>query len=312
MPARDAPAGPGLSLRGLTSLRDGLQREFEALLQAPPLSSEAGLAALGAEAVDIVERISVLCERSGVEPSALPDPTRRAFSWFGALCDPAERWAHLDALRVANDVDARVRVRFYNTASLYRFTPRGTHIELTAQQAFVRAPRQVLTALVRVGVPYTRKRKLRAVLAAHVESPEFRVRLAELERHRRPPESAGRGACIDLGQAFERVNGDYFDGALPRPHLAWSPQVRRQEFGRFEASADTVWLNPILDDPQVPPFVAEFVLYHELLHKALGSRVQAGRRQVHNAAFRQAERRFGQRTEAESWLKRLSERLRRR
>lgn len=299
-------------MRGLGNLRDRLQGEFEALLQAPPLSSEAGLAALGAEAVDIVERISVLCERSGVEPTALPDPTRRAFGWFGALCDPAERRAHLDALRLANDVDERVRVRFYNTASLYRFMPRGTSIELTAQQAFVRAPAQVLTALVRVGVPYTRKRKLRAVVTAHVESPQFRDRLAELERHRRPPESAGQGAWVDLGRAFERVNGGYFGGVLPRPHLAWSPQVRRQEFGRYDASADTVWLNPVLDDAHLPPFVVDYVLYHELLHKALGSRVHAGRRQVHTTAFRQAERRFGQRTEAEAWLRMLGERLHRR
>ncbi len=51
--------------------------------------------------------------------------------------------------------------------------------------------------------------------------------------------------------------------------------------------------------------IVEYVLYHELLHKALGVRAQSGRRQVHNRAFRDAEGRFVQRAEAEAALKRL-------
>ncbi|NTW33009.1 MAG: hypothetical protein HGB12_10335, partial [Bacteroidetes bacterium] len=64
-------------------------------------------------------------------------------------------------------------------------------------------------------------------------------RLAALERFRRPPEGAARGAWVDLGESFRRVNRDYFDGALPAPQLAWSRRVRRQEFGRYDAPGDT-------------------------------------------------------------------------
>ncbi len=305
------PFPAAISLRGVQAARDRLLAALDALRLADPALDESGLQELGAQALAIWERIRVLCERAGVDAQSLPDPTRRAQAWFGALCDPDERRRHLGALRVANGIDRRVTVRFYNTASLYRFVPMPGGWQLTAHQAFIDAPPEVLSPLVRLGVPYTRKRKLRLLVSAHVEGPGFQARLSALERSRRPPENAARGVWVDLGESFHRVNRDYFHGALPAPHLAWSRRVRRQEFGRYEAPADTVWLNPILDDPRLPPFVIDFVVYHELLHKALGVRVLAGRRQVHTSAFRAAERRFARFAEAEASLKRLGEKLRR-
>jgi len=305
------PPPATLTLRGVQAARDRLLVALDTLRLADPARDECGLQELGAQALAIRERIRLLCERAGVDPQSLPDPARRAQAWFGALCDPDERRRHLGALRVANGIDRRVTVRFYNTGGLYRFMPMPGGWQLTAHQAFIDAPPDVLSPLVRLGVPYTRKRKLRLLVNAHVEGPGFQARLSALERFRLPPESAARGVHVDLGESFRRVNRDYFDGALSTPHLAWSRRVRRQEFGRYEAPADTVWLNPILDDAQLPPFVIDFVVYHELLHKALGVRVLAGRRQVHTSAFRTAERRFARFAEAEASLKRLGERLRR-
>jgi len=305
------PSPSTLTLRGVQAARDQLLAALEALRCADPAQDESGLRELGAQALDTFERISALCDRAGVDPKSLPDPARRAHAWFGALCDSDERCRHLGALRTANGIDGRVRVRFYNMASLYRFAPMPGGLLLTAQQAFIEAPFGVLSALVRLGLPYTHKRKLRLLVNAHVEGLDFQARLSALERFRRPPEGAARGAWVDLEESFHRVNRDYFNGALPAPHLAWSRRVRRQEFGRYDAPGDTVWLNPILDDAQLPPFVIDFVVYHELLHKALGIRVRAGRRQVHSPAFRKAERRFARFAEAEARLKRLGERLRR-
>ena len=309
--ARQSASQPTLNLRGVQVTRNHLLATLDALRRADPTQDESGLNEVGAQALDVFERISAWCDRAGVDPHSLADPARRAYAWFGVLCDPEVRRRHLGALRAANGVDGRVEVRFDNTASLYRFVPSPGGWRLTAQQAFFDAPPDVLSSLVRLGLPYTRKRKLRLLISAHVESPGFQAHLSVLERFRRPPAGAARGAWVDLGDSFRRVNRDYFDGALPAPHLAWSRRIRRQEFGRYEAPGDTVWLNPVLDDARLPSFVIDFVVYHELLHKALGVRVHAGRRQVHTAAFRKAERRFARFAEAEASLKRLSERLRR-
>lgn len=302
---------PDLRVRGLTRSCERMHAAFEASLPLLPAPQALALQALGGEALEAVERIGVWCERAGINPSALPDPTRRAYAWLGFLCDPAERESHLQALRIANGVDGRVRVRFFNTASLYRFVPDGDKSRLTAHQAFVGAPEEVLRALVRLGIPHARKRKLRAVVMAHTETAEFRGRIAALDRFRRPDVGAARGQHMDLAEAFDRVNRAFFDGRMSPPHLAWSPAVRRQEFGRYEASSDTVLLNRALDGPDVPAFVVDYVMVHELLHKVLGVHVHNGRRQVHTRAFRQAEQSFAQYAESERWLKKLGEQLRR-
>jgi hypothetical protein len=44
-------------------------------------------------------------------------------------------------------------------------------------------------------------------------------------------------------------------------------------------------------------------MYHELLHKVMGSKVVNGRRYAHTPAFREAERAFPRYEEAEAFLK---------
>lgn len=302
----------GARVRGLNRACESIQQRIQAACSAPEERQAHALRVLGAEIHEILETVGVACERAGIDPRELPDPARRALAWLGVLADADYRQSHLEALQAANAIDARVRLRFYNTTSLYRFTPGGETMNLTAHEAFVGAPVEVLRSLVRLGVPYSRKRQHRAAVTTYTETAGFRAALAELDRFRRPAADAGRGRHIDLAEVFGRVNHAYFEGQLPRPHLTWSRSVLRNEFGRYEASHDTVAINRALDRADVSELVVEYVMYHELLHKALGVRVQAGRRQVHSHAFRKAEMLFVRRTEAESALRRLGEQLRRR
>ncbi len=307
----EAGIGRGVRVRGLIRTCDAIQRQFEASLTRSGTDQADDLRSMGAEILTVLEIVGVACDRADVNPHEFPLPARRAFAWLGLLADADYRRAHLQALQAAAAVDPRVRTRFYNSTALYRLSPHEGLVHLTAHEAFVGAPQDVLQALVRLGVPYSRKRALRARVTTHTETAEFRSALEGLDRFNRPAEDAGRGRHIDLDAVYARVDRAYFGGRMARPHLAWSRSVLRQEFGRYEASRDTVTLNRALDRPDVPEMIVEYVLYHELLHKALGVRVQSGRRQVHNRAFRDAEGRFVQRAEAEAALKRLGDQLRR-
>ena len=300
-----------MRVRGLKRACDSIQGRFEASLPKSGTDQADALRSMGDEILAVLEIVGVACDRADIDPHDLPLPARRAFAWLGLLADADHRRAHLQALQTAAAVDARVRTRFYNSTALYRLSPREGLIHLTAHEAFVGAPHDVIRALVRLGVPYSRKRALRARVTTHTETAEFRSALEGLERFDRPAENAGRGRYFDLTAVFARVNRAYFEGRMAQPHLAWSRSVLRQEFGRYESSRDTVTLNRALDHPDVPERVVEYVLYHELLHKDLGVRVRAGRRQAHTHAFRDAERRFDHRAEAEAGLKRLGEGLRR-
>jgi predicted metal-dependent hydrolase len=67
-------------------------------------------------------------------------------------------------------------------------------------------------------------------------------------------------------------------------------------------------ISATLDSVEVPAFVVDFVVYHELLHKKHGVRWQNGRRAVHTPAFRAEERCFHKYAEADEWIGRLAKR----
>jgi hypothetical protein len=114
------------------------------------------------------------------------------------------------------------------------------------------------------------------------------------------------GAFRSLQESFERVNAQYFGGRMLSPRLCWSPVRARRIIGTYQERSDRMVVSRRLDSPRVPEFVLDFVMYHELLHKALGTgRRQDGKRRVHGPEFRRLERRFQRYREAEEWLTKL-------
>lgn len=112
----------------------------------------------------------------------------------------------------------------------------------------------------------------------------------------------------DLAASFDRIDARYFDGAMSRPRLAWSARSTRRTFGHYEFVSDTVTLSRRLDREDVPEFVVDFIMYHELLHKKHGLDWSGSCARAHTAAFRADERRFERFTEAEAELRRIARR----
>ncbi|MDD4891671.1 MAG: hypothetical protein PHU85_17265 [Phycisphaerae bacterium] len=116
------------------------------------------------------------------------------------------------------------------------------------------------------------------------------------------------GRARDLAAAFDRVNAEYFGARMPRPRLTWSRTLTRRKFGHYDHLRDTVMISATLDDAEVPEFVVDYVLYHELLHKQHGMVWSNGRARVHTPTFKQADRNFARYAEADEWLKKLARR----
>ena len=115
-----------------------------------------------------------------------------------------------------------------------------------------------------------------------------------------------RGAFHDLSESFDRVNHDYFAGAMPRPRLTWNRSFTGRKFGHYDWILDTVMVTRTLDDSRVPAFVTDFIVYHELLHKKHGITWTNGRGYAHTAEFYREERAFKQYAEAEGMLEKLA------
>ncbi len=124
-----------------------------------------------------------------------------------------------------------------------------------------------------------------------------------------PNRPAGRSR--NLENVFKACNEAHFDGKMPRPAgLTWSMTVNKRTMGSYNIQNDVLTVNSALDDPRVPDYVVDFIMYHELLHKMLGVKIDsAGRRRAHTAEFRRYERAHPDYERAQAFLRKLSSRL---
>ncbi|MEA3349379.1 MAG: hypothetical protein U9Q82_02015 [Chloroflexota bacterium] len=64
-----------------------------------------------------------------------------------------------------------------------------------------------------------------------------------------------------------------------------------------------------LDDSDVPTYLIDFIMYHELLHKKIGQKIINGRIYSHTSEFRAAESEFHHYEKAETALNDLARKL---
>ena len=109
------------------------------------------------------------------------------------------------------------------------------------------------------------------------------------ERNTCPP-----GKHHNLQLLFDRLNRQYFNGALVTPRLAWSGRAWRTQLGCFDPALSQIVMNRQLDRPSVPEYVVAYVLYHEMLHVKHPVRFAHCRRESHSAGFRKEEKHFAE------------------
>ncbi|HET6978031.1 MAG TPA: hypothetical protein VFI24_17000 [Pyrinomonadaceae bacterium] len=122
--------------------------------------------------------------------------------------------------------------------------------------------------------------------------------------------STAHGKVYDLDRMFAKLNRNHFDGAIPKPTITWSQRRTKTLRSHHDQVFDSITMSKTLDSREVPDFVVEFILYHEMLHIKHPARLINGRRYRHTSAFRQDERKFPHYEQAQQWLERFA-RLRR-
>ncbi len=111
------------------------------------------------------------------------------------------------------------------------------------------------------------------------------------------PASPMAGSHRDLAKILAKVQRDH-GVRVKGLGISWSRAgVRKKrrsiKFGSFSHAARTIYIHPELDDPSVPDYFVEYIVYHELLHSLFPPSVGSGnRRDVHNEEFKRFERKF--------------------
>jgi len=249
-------------------------------------------------------------------PADLAIRSRRAYQWLKYLDKRDNLAAHLDALQRINiflpAINPLPKYRrfgieftFYHTSALFQIQGKASQIQITGQESLTTAPDTVLIALLEtaLGKPsQTSKQQIRD----HTFSPSYQSTREYLEYLDIPKGSFSKGSVHDLTESFNRVNLAYFNEDLPEPHLVWNKQLTVRKFGHYQWDTDTVMVSRTLDQPRVPEFVMDYVMYHELLHKKLGARLVNSRRMAHTSLFRVQEAKFAKFDEAQRYLNKIS------
>jgi hypothetical protein len=199
----------------------------------------------------------------------------------------------------------------------------GPAIDLRIHRSFARAPEAVLRAVA-------------AFLGSSKGSPSARRALVAIREHFHhhrpdpgilPPAAAAKtrrlslcpvGEVLDLRQVAGDLNQRYFDGRLHKVRITWgkatgeasqpASRCRRArttslQLGSYSYEDRLIRIHRVLDRPEVPRYVVESVVYHELLHADLPPVTRNGRRYFHTPEFRRRERHFRQFERADCWVR---------
>ena len=118
-----------------------------------------------------------------------------------------------------------------------------------------------------------------------------------------PVKTAGK--FHDLSGLYDEINQEYF-GGMVNAVITWgtrSPRyaVRKRTLGSYSERSHTIRINPVLDKKTVPRYYVAFIVYHEMLHAALGISIQGKRRSVHSGEFRKREKLYTDCEKAMAW-----------
>lgn len=127
-----------------------------------------------------------------------------------------------------------------------------------------------------------------------------------------------KGKHWDLKEVFERINQTYFDGQI-NAKIGWgrAPAKRRSRrrhtmsraLATYRYDEQTIRVSPVLDDPDVPSYVLDWIVYHEMLHHVLPVEKHGDRRLYHTERFNLLERAFTHYEEARAWEKKHLDKL---
>lgn len=177
-------------------------------------------------------------------------------------------------------------------------------------------PRPALKGLVYMLTAKLLKKKVnpewRDVYNNAIEAPHMLERAQSSRRVRgRKNVSGPDGEIYDLREVFDRMNEQYFAGKMERPKLGWSSSKTYRMLGQHDSTHEMIIVSKSLDDPAVPSYIVDYIVFHEMLHIAHPTKIVNGRRMNHTTAFRRDEKKFRHYRAAEEWIADNSEKIRR-
>ena len=309
-----------ITINNLTKRTADIQKKISLLaiskLQGSQTAYDKLLADLSWQIENTILSVERILQHHVLSPAGLAIRSRRAYQWILFLSKNENLPAHLDALqrivyflpslpRPCYKDLSRIDFSFFHISPLYRVHQQGNFRKVVVGESFIFSPDPVIMAVMKVALCNSSGPE-KSLIREYSYKKEYKTIREQLEYLSIPAGSYSSGRHYDLGEVFTRVNEDYFNGTMSLPHLVWSDRNTQRKFGHFQEETDTVLISRTLDQPGVPQYVLDYVMYHELLHKKLGSRKNKNRRYTHTSEFRRLESVYKELNKAQNMLKKIA------
>lgn len=306
---------PVIRIKNLISITDGICLRMWMALDQPAGSREA-LEELRSAVAGPVCDVAGICARRGGSSWHLEGRSRQCYAWLKHLDEEGNFRQYVDGLRRARTAllsvaphMSKIYVAMPPTRSLWRAGGRGVVSEMRFSPGFAASGdsfwRGFFGAFA-AGDSAT----YRLLLRDYSMEEDFQLLAFDMESNVEDPEARVAGTSHDLEECFRRVNDEYFAGRMVRPTLRWSRTPTLRTFGHYQFVRDLLTISASLDSPEVPEFLVDFLMYHELLHKQHGLTRSGERRYAHTAAFRRDEKKFARYAQAKAALEKLARTMR--
>ena len=215
-------------------------------------------------------------------------------------------WRRVLTRRLRKLMRARVVIELHdNTHTMLTYQRQRGAWRLRLHHMFVAAPEDVLQALarfIRQGDPESS-----TVLDQYIERNKVFIRRLPPAELRRRLRIDPKGEHHDLEEIFSELNRRYFRSRVaatitygPAPRV--SGPRKSIKMGSYSADSRVIRIHPALDQPRVPRYFVEWIVFHEMLHHIHKARRGLdGRRCVHTPEFLEHERRFYAFERAQRW-----------
>lgn len=188
-----------------------------------------------------------------------------------------------------------------NRSTMLSARPKGGRLEVRLHHMFLTANEDILEA---VGDYLSGSERAAATIDGFIE--ERRALHVASDR----PQSALRteGLHHDLRAILDGLADRHFGGEVDAK-ITWGKRVqpkrhqRSLQLGTYLPDERLIRIHPVLDQPWVPNYFVEAVVFHEMLHHDMPAVVRNGRRQYHTRAFKTRERSFEYHSLAQKWEK---------
>lgn len=216
-------------------------------------------------------------------------------------------WRRVLERRLRTRLCSNVAVEIHdNTHTMLTFQRRRGLWRLRLHHMFLAAPDPVIQALadfVRTADPLAS-----GVLDKYIERNKVFIRRISPAQMRKRLRLEPVGRYHDLSRIFDRLNERYFSERRISAAITYGPAPRVKgprksiKMGSYSMDSKVIRIHPALDQPVVPRYFVEWIVFHEMLHNVYRSRRGGdGRRCVHPPEFNEHERRFHDFKRAQAW-----------